>query len=107
MSHDDNGYNFNCSNLNYESDLEIYEKCIDIVKTQGFDFVDAYYHENIDMNATYGHNPEWILDRAQAFINESINNDQPFFLYTGMNLYLFNTISYINTYLIYSTYINA
>jgi len=86
MSHDSDDYRSNCSLLDHRPHPEVYRNCTDIVKRQGFDFVDAYYHENIDDAATFGHNPEWITKVGQQFIDESLAAEKPFFLYMAHTL---------------------
>ena len=88
LSTDDNGYNYGCDALQTEPNAELYEKCKDILKEQGFDFVDAFYHQNIaDRPSFYSHNPEWMVSQSQKFINEAVHIEQkPFFLFFAWTL---------------------
>ena len=45
MTSDDNGYRYHCETLRDSPDAALYEKCKDILKEQGFSFVDAWYYE--------------------------------------------------------------
>ena len=43
LSGDDNGYNLGCVSLQTAPNATLYEKCTEIVKEGGFDFVDGWY----------------------------------------------------------------
>merc|ERR1719242_439421 len=87
MPSDDNGYSIGCSALEDAADESLYEACTEIVKNEvGFDFVDAFYYGNIEVYDDFDHNPEWIASRAQAFIDEALEEDKPFFLYAASTL---------------------
>ena len=87
MPSDDNGHNIGCSALESGANADLYGECTDIVKEQGFDFVDAFFYGNIELNDAFTHNPEWIASRAQAFIDEAVDvEDKPFFLYAASTL---------------------
>eukprot|EP01084_Bolivina_argentea_P047515 87559_1 len=87
QSADDNRYDYNCSTLDIHSDADLYQKCAAILTHQGFDFVDAYYHENIGDAVDYGHNPEWIVNEAERFIDQAVHvENKPFFLYMAHTL---------------------
>eukprot|EP01084_Bolivina_argentea_P298345 514110_1 len=75
-----------CALLNNQPDEDRYINCTNIVKTLGFDFVDAFYEGNIGDNAPYGHNPEWMISQSQKFIKQSITDNKPFFLYMAHTL---------------------
>eukprot|EP01084_Bolivina_argentea_P145785 255443_1 len=76
-----------CEELMSKPNETLYEICTEIVKQSGFDFVDAYYHGNIIPNPYYSHNPEWMVERAQHFIYESIHTyKKPFFMYFSPTL---------------------
>eukprot|EP00486_Rosalina_sp_Unknown_P016138 CAMPEP_0201594902 /NCGR_PEP_ID=MMETSP0190_2-20130828/192075_1 /ASSEMBLY_ACC=CAM_ASM_000263 /TAXON_ID=37353 /ORGANISM="Rosalina sp." /LENGTH=1261 /DNA_ID=CAMNT_0048054691 /DNA_START=127 /DNA_END=3908 /DNA_ORIENTATION=- len=77
---------YGCSALTATANAELYKNCTDLIKEAGFDFADAVYHSNIDTNPHFSHNPEWMVHESQRFINESINRDQPFFLYFAATL---------------------
>ena len=67
--------------------LDLYETCTDIMKTMGFDFVDAWYHANIAKEQTFfSHNPEWMVERSQDFIAEAGTLNKPWFLYFSATL---------------------
>ncbi len=77
----DNGHNYEGYRVDQGADEILYDVCKDILKTQGFDFVDDYYHENIHPNnPDYSHNPEWMVSVSQEFIDVSIEEENPFFL---------------------------
>ena len=83
----DNGYWYGCGDLDSSYDSDLYTKCTDIVKESGFDFVDGWYHSNILDNNYFSHNPEWMVSRAQHFINDAVNVlNKPFFLYFASTL---------------------
>eukprot|EP01084_Bolivina_argentea_P021100 39188_1 len=86
MTADDNGFQYGCDSLNNFPNATLYEMCTNIVKQQGFDFVDAYYHGNIEERSLYGHNPEWMISSAQKFITQSVTDNKPFFLYMAHTL---------------------
>ena len=87
MSTNDNGHNLGCSALESGADTTLYDSCSAIVKESGFDFVDAFFYGNIVENDDFSHNPEWIVSRAQAFIDEAVDvEDKPFFLYFASTL---------------------
>ena len=86
MSADDNGKNFGCEDLQDSQDIDLYRDCTRIVTGQGFEFVDAYYHSNIGDNQFFSHNPEWMLQQAQLFMDDAIDRDSPFFLYFSSTL---------------------
>ena len=87
MSSDDDGYNIGCDALERGADIKLYGECTAIVKGQGFDFVDGFFYGNIEENDDFSHNPEWIVSRAQAFIDEAVDvEDKPFFLYFASTL---------------------
>eukprot|EP01084_Bolivina_argentea_P067819 123444_1 len=87
MTPDDNGHNYECYRVDQGADEILYDVCKDILKTQGFDFVDGYYHENIHPNnPDYSHNPEWMVSVSQEFIDVSIEEEKPFFLYFSTTL---------------------
>eukprot|EP01083_Nonionella_stella_P181145 647897_1 len=77
-----------CSDLNEIADADLYEQCTDLVKQQGFDFVDAFYDANIDSdNEYFSHNPEWMVSQSQTFVDHAVNVEQkPFFLYFASTL---------------------
>ena len=85
MPANDNGYNYGCSALADSVNATLYALCTDIVKEFGFDFVDAFYYENIEGDA-FSHNPEWMVSQSQLFIEEAQSRDQPFFLYFASTL---------------------
>ena len=74
--------------LNLTQMSNYYANCVDKVQTYGWDWVDGLYIENLmDDNGVYSHNPEWMLDVSQNFMNESIDvYDKPFFLYFAHTL---------------------
>ena len=80
MSSSDNGYSLGCSSLNNAPDATLYAQCTDIIKEQGFDFVDAWYHGNILTNTYYSHNPEWMVSQSKKFIEQAQAENKPFFL---------------------------
>ena len=86
MTSDDNGNNYGCETLEETPNATLWELCTAIVKTQGFDFVDAYYHSNIKSNPYFSHSPEWMVQKSQEFIDSAITNDQPFYLYFAATL---------------------
>merc|ERR1740123_935171 len=78
-----------CDVLDRTANATLYEYCIGVPKQAGFDFVDAYYPNNIASDSqSFGHNPEWMLHEAQRFINQSVNGEEPkpFFLYFSHTL---------------------
>ena len=62
----------------------LYDECIDKVSQYGFDFVDGLYIDTINSsNGVFSHNPEWMVQQATQFMDEST---KPFFLYFGSTL---------------------
>ena len=88
MTADDNGYNYGCDQLDRQANATLYDLCIYIVKESGWDFVDGYYHSNIESkNKDYSHNPEWMVDRAKYFIDQAVHvQNSTFFLYFSLTL---------------------
>eukprot|EP01084_Bolivina_argentea_P238887 401385_1 len=86
MTGNDNGYGYDCRKLQSSQDEVRYNQCRGIVKEAGFDFVDAFYPENIAENGLYSHNPEWMVKCSQRFIDEAMVNQKPFFLYFANTL---------------------
>jgi len=90
MTTDNNGYtDKDCESLTWTPSAEKYEECTEIVKEHGFSFVDGWFYTNIathdDMD--FSHNPEWMVSRAQAFIDEAVDVERkPFFLYFASTL---------------------
>ena len=65
----------------------LYSKCQTQVKQFGWDYVDGLYIDEIDdSNGVFSHNPEWIVQKAIDFINNTINEDKQFFLYYASTL---------------------
>eukprot|EP01083_Nonionella_stella_P282301 960651_1 len=89
LTPDGNGESRNCAGQNYHDSVDEtrYNMCKGIVQRQtGFDFVSAFYSENIESDSPYSHNPEWMIHEAQTFINQSLNDEKPFFLYLATTL---------------------
>merc|ERR1719464_1695987 len=82
----DNGYNYGCSQLASTGNAELYQRCTSIVKGQGFSFVDGWYYSNNVEGSTFSHNPEWLVSRSQAFIDEAVAEQKAFFLYFASTL---------------------
>lgn len=61
MTGDDNGLSLGCDELDFTPDAALYAACKAILYTQGFDWVDAWYHSNMNAEATFNHNPEWMV----------------------------------------------
>ena len=62
LTSDDNGYGFGCSALLTEQEAALYANCTDIVKEQGYDFVDAFYCDAVAENGEYfSHNTKWMM----------------------------------------------
>ena len=81
------GYYIGCEELESAANASLYERCTDVVKQHGFDFVDGFYYGNIENDDDFSHNPEWMVSRAQAFIDEAIDvEEKPFFLYFASTL---------------------
>eukprot|EP01084_Bolivina_argentea_P145784 255441_1 len=78
---------YGCNSLTDTPNNTLYNLCKDLLIKHGFDMIDAWYFSNIKSNPYFSHNPEWIVDRAQYFINQSINIlNKPFFLYFAHTL---------------------
>jgi len=78
-----------CDALDTQSNATLYDYCRQVPMQSGFQFVDAYYPNNIDPDSqSFGHNPEWMVAQAQTFINKSVNGEEPkpFFLYFSHTL---------------------
>ena len=63
-----------------------YLNCVSKVQETGFDFVDGLYIQNIPRsarNSHYSHNPEWMTYQGIRFMNQSHNNNKPWFLYVA------------------------
>ena len=76
-----------CGALASTPNLTLYYICTSKVNEQGFDFVEAFYYTNIGQTANFSHNPEWLVSRAQAFIDEAVDvENKPFFLYFASTL---------------------
>ncbi len=64
----------------------------DVKRSFGFDFVGGYYGGNLadifpmSMSKFRKHNQDWITANAVEFIDESVDDDQPFFLYFSTTL---------------------
>ena len=88
MPSDDNGHNIGCDALETAARPLLYADCTEIVEEQGFDFVDGWFYSNIeDQEGDFSHNPEWMVSRSQAFIDEAVDDeDKPFFLYFASTL---------------------
>jgi len=87
MMDDDSSKTVGCGLLDSEPDADLYEVCTEIVKSEmDFDFVDAWFHGNINKNNFFSHNPEWMVERSQAFIEEARVLGKPFFLYFAATL---------------------
>jgi len=86
MPGDDNGRNYGCDSLESTPNAELYAQCTEIVQSQGFDFVDAWYYGNIVSSEHFSHNPEWMAAQSQKFIDEAISLSKPFFLYFASTL---------------------
>ena len=56
-------------------------ECKALLRAQGFNWVDAWYHSNINAETTSNHNPEWRWCRAQHFLGDAQAQQRPFFLY--------------------------
>merc|ERR1719242_2481364 len=83
----DNGYYTGCDALETASNAILYKNCTEIIKESGFDFVDGLFVSNIEENDDFSHNPEWMVSRAQHFIDEAVDDEnKPFFLYFGSTL---------------------
>eukprot|EP01084_Bolivina_argentea_P097460 175193_1 len=68
-----------------------YQQCVDDTKRSGFDFVDAFFGDNIMSAASeisgVSHNPEWMVQQAEQFIDNAVDIEQkPFFLYFAFTL---------------------
>jgi len=74
-----------CSELLNKPIKSTWLKCCNVVRRQGYDVVDAFYFGNIGSDA-YSHNPEWMISRAQNFIEEAQRQDEPFYLYLATTL---------------------
>ena len=86
MPEDDMGHNLDCAALELFPNADLYEECKDILKEVGFDHVEAFYYGNVKTNNYFSHNPEWMVDEAQKFLDEAMNRDAPFFLYFASTL---------------------
>jgi len=86
MDDTDNGHDLQCAQLIKGSIPELYGPCTDIVKDQGFDYVDAFYIGNIVDNEDFSHNPEWMISEAQKAIEHSMEEEKPFYLYLATTL---------------------
>jgi len=86
MDDTDNGANLQCAQLIKEAHPELYEPCTDVVRQQGFDYVDSFYIGNIVNNEEFSHNPEWMISQAQKAIEESIEEEKPFYMYLATTL---------------------
>ena len=71
MTATDNGYNYGCSSLADTPNATLYAECKQILEEFGFDFVGAWYYENIEDNDDFSHNPEWMVSQSQKFIEEA------------------------------------
>lgn len=69
-----------CLSLDETPDADKWDACTAVVKDLGFAFVDAWFYSNIVQNADFSHNPEWMVERSQAFIEEAQTLEKPFFL---------------------------
>jgi len=64
----------------------LFNKCTKIVSKQGFDVVDAFYFGNI-VTDQFSHNPEWMVSRAQAFMEKALyEEEKPFYMYMATTL---------------------
>ena len=61
-------------------------ECKALLRAQGFDWVDAWYDSNINTEATFNHNPERMVSRAQHFIGDAQAQQRPVFLYFSSTL---------------------
>merc|ERR1719385_706710 len=89
LTSDDNGYDLGCSQLASTGDASLYSECTDIVKEGGFDYVDGWYYSNVVSGGDFSHNPEWLVSRAQHFIDSALEEEEdtkPFFLYFASTL---------------------
>ena len=86
LTTDDDGSNLGCKELEHAQNKQLYDNCKALLYNQGFDFVEAWYYEKIDNNNLFSHNPEWMVQQSQVFIDEAIEQDKPFFLYFASTL---------------------
>lgn len=86
MDDTDNGADLQCAQLIKEAHPELYGPCTDVVKAQGFDYVDSFYIGNIVNNEEFSHNPEWMISQAQKAIEASLKEEKPFYLYLATTL---------------------
>ena len=82
MGHPD----WECKALEKFPNDELYEKCKDLLKDVGFDFIDGFYYGNIISNDYFSHNPEWMVNEASNFFETAIKREEPFFLYFASTL---------------------
>jgi len=76
-----------CAGLLSTGNAELYGECTNVVKQQGFDYVDGWYYSNVVNGGDFSHNPEWMVSRAQKFIDDAVDEeDKPFFLYFASTL---------------------
>merc|ERR1719300_905414 len=86
MPDDDMGHNLDCEALELFPNEDLYEECKETLKEVGFDYIGAFYYGNVKSNQYFSHNPEWIVDEAQKFVDEARSRDDPFFLYFASTL---------------------
>ena len=85
-------YESYCGNItqpitNVDNMATLYSKCQTQVEQFGWNYVDGLYIDEIDdSNGVFSHNPEWMVQKAINFINNTINEDKPFFLYYASTL---------------------
>ncbi|KNC82333.1 hypothetical protein SARC_05372 [Sphaeroforma arctica JP610] len=68
---------------NIRNEAYSYPKFQTLVRECGFDFADALYMENLGSysDGSFSHNMEWVTYKGIEFIEESIAEEKPFFLY--------------------------
>jgi len=86
MPDDDMGHNLDCAALELFPNEDLYEECKDILKEVGFDYIEAFFYGNVKTNNYFSHNPEWMVDEAQQFVDEALQRNDPFFLYFASTL---------------------
>ena len=86
MTPSDDGNWFGCGDLQSSWSATLYAQCTGLVESAGFEYVDGWYHSNILENDDFSHNPEWMVSRAQHFIDTATQENKPFFLYFASTL---------------------
>ena len=77
----------NCASLHGSANSQIYEACIEQMKSEGFDFVGAWYYSNVpNPPQSYSHNPEWIVTEAKNGMEQGRLSGKPWFMYVAFTI---------------------